>query len=372
MIEENTLYYWLALLYLRQTSPILLIKWLTTIGDIKSLFTASSDLLQKMGFKPAAITSIQQCNWDAVLQDYEWCQQNDCHIITLVDPRYPPQLKHIPDPPLVLFVQGEVAHLLKPQIAIVGSRNPTPYGKEAALQFAYYLVKQNFMITSGLALGIDAKSHEGALKANGITLAVFGTGLKHIYPAAHHVLAEKIRQQGALISEFLPDEKPRAFHFPRRNRLISGLSLGVLVVEAALRSGSLITARFALEQGREVFAIPGSIHNPLSRGCHALIREGAKLVECVDDILIELNAPFLPTHAIITPENPLTLDSRLQQLLADINDEVTPMDVITLRSGLTTSELSSMLLSLELQGYIEQLQGGYVKIRSKNIRGEYV
>ena len=199
--------------------------------------------------------------------------------MTLHDARYPELLKQIADPPSILFVQGDVSLLAKWQIALVGSRNPSASGRDTAYEFSRYLAQDGITINSGLAMGIDAASHQGALAAGGKTIAVIGTGLDRVYPAKHRELAHEIASTGAIVSEFALGTSPRAENFPRRNRIISGLSLGTVVVEAAVKSGSLITARMAMEQGREVFAIPGSIHNPLARGCHQLIRQGAKLVE---------------------------------------------------------------------------------------------
>jgi DNA processing protein len=229
--------------------------------------------------------------------------------LTVTDPRYPPQLADIHDPPPLLYVRGEVQLLSEPQIAIVGSRNPTPGGAEITQEFARHLTGYGLIVTSGLAQGIDGAAHLGALE-NGRTIAVFGTGLDRVYPAAHRTLARQIAENGALVSEFPPGCEPLAQNFPRRNRLISGLSLGVLVTEAALKSGSLITARTALEQGREVFAVPGSIRNPLARGCHALLRDGAKLVESAADILAEL-APLLRVALTATATAVAPLDLAL-------------------------------------------------------------
>jgi DNA processing protein len=206
------------------------------------------------------------------------------------DGRYPPLLREIPQAPPVLFVHGDPDCLRVPQLAMVGTRNPTPSGRETARQFAAHLAGAGMIITSGLALGIDAAAHQGALAGGGRTIAVMGTSLDRVYPAKHRDLARAIAERGALVSELPTGTPALAENFPRRNRLISGLALGVLVVEAALQSGSLITARLALDQGREVFAIPGSIHNPLAKGCHALIRQGAKLVETANDIVEELGA----------------------------------------------------------------------------------
>jgi len=294
-------------------------------------------------------------------QDLAWCLQPQNHFIPLTSPQYPPQLRDISDPPLGLFVQGDPAVLRLPQIAIVGSRNPTRSGADNAMQFGGFLAGYGLVITSGLALGIDAAAHRGALQVNGLSVAVLGCGLDQIYPSSHRELAEAISREGALASEFPPDTPPRPGLFPRRNRVISGLSLGVLVVEAALRSGSLITARQALEQGREVFAIPGSIHNPLAKGCHQLIRQGAKLVETGADVLEEL-APQLQVHptaaaSAAEPPEPV-LDADYRKLLDALGFDPTSTDTLIARTGLSAAEVASMLLVLELEGHVSSQAGG--------------
>ncbi|MCI0655067.1 MAG: DNA-processing protein DprA, partial [Methylococcaceae bacterium] len=245
--------------------------------------------LSALGLKQSTIDYLKSPDWAAIDNDFEWLNQPGHQAITLHDSRYPARLKEIAVPPPLLFVSGDPALLSTPQLSIVGSRNPSPSGVGTARNFAAALSGAGLCITSGLALGIDASAHEGSLNAGGKTVAVLGTGPDRVYPARHKQLAWKIAEKGCLVSEFPPGTRPKACNFPRRNRIISGLSLGVLVVEAAIQSGSLITARLALEQGREVFAIPGSIHNPLARGCNALIKSGAKLVETAQDILEELH-----------------------------------------------------------------------------------
>jgi DNA processing protein len=272
-------------------------------------------------------------------------------------------LRELEDAPPLLFLRGEVTQLHNPQLAVVGSRNPSVIGRETAYDFCRSLADSGLVITSGLALGVDAAAHRGALAGGGQTVAVFGTGLDRVYPAAHRELAHDIVEQGGvLVSEYAPGTAPLPGNFPRRNRIISGLSLGTLVVEAALRSGSLITARLAVEQGREVFAIPGSIHNPLARGCHQLIRQGAKLVETAQDILEEL-APQLKA-AIAEPQGMTecggeALDEEYQRLLACLHEAPSSVDQLVTRSGLTADAVSSMLLLLELQGYVVSTAGGY-------------
>ncbi|MCE3238642.1 MAG: protecting protein DprA [Gammaproteobacteria bacterium] len=368
MSDSNTLY-WLVATRLPEIGPITFHAWLALFGDIHVLFTATQSELANAGLSAKQIYALQNPDWEAAKKDLTWCEKNACTIITCVDPAYPRLLREIPDAPLVLYVRGDITLLNQPQLAIVGSRNPTPSGRELAYHFASTLVKAGLHITSGLALGIDAASHRGALDSGGKTLAVFGTGLHYIYPHNHRKLAEDITSNGLLVSEFSPYEPPQANHFPRRNRTISGLSLGVLVVEAALRSGSLITARYANEQGREIFAIPGSIHNPLAHGCHHLIRQGAKLVETATDILEELGtlhsaltSTKTPLKSIADPKKHDTLASPVRALLAQVGYEATSLDAIILRSGLTASEVSSMLLSLELQGFLKTVRGGYQRI----------
>ena len=362
--------YWIASGYLEGIGPIRLKNALEIFGNIKTFFTAPTELLQQAGISAKQIHTIKNIPWKIIENDLAWYEKNDCHLLTWVDEDYPKLLQETADAPPVLYVQGDAQLLNQAQLAMVGSRNPTATGLETAEQFAYALSQSGLVVTSGLALGIDAASHRGALAASDKTIAVMGTGLKQIYPKTNFELAQQIKRKGAIVSEFPAGMPAKAKYFPLRNRLISGLSLGVLVVEAALKSGSLITARFAAEQGREVFAIPSSIHHPLGKGCHHLIRQGAKLVENVEDILVELN----PLHGSIskktryfdTPSgnNIEDIDDKSQQLLMRIGYEPTALDTIVVRSGLTSSEVSSMLLSLELKGYIDTVPGGYTRNRN--------
>jgi DNA processing protein len=294
-------------------------------------------------------------------------QQPDNHLIRLDDPEYPALLRQTQRPPTVLFVHGDPRVLSRPQIAIVGTRHPTASGRETAREFGAHLARSGLVVTSGLARGVDGEAHEGALQAGALSVAVMGTGLNRIYPACHAALAHQIAEMGALVSELPPDTPVLAKNFPSRNRIISGLSLGVLVVEAALRSGSLITARLAAEQGREVFAIPGSIHSPMAKGCHALIRQGAKLVETGDDVLEELGplalaAATLEQHSATdsgeaSRDSP-ALDLEYQMMLEQIGSELVSVDALVQRCGLTAEVVSSMLLILELQGHVAAEPGG--------------
>lgn len=322
------------------------------------------------GLSTAVLQALQQPDWDQVERDLQWLSAADNrYVIDQKHAFYPELLKQIPDPPALLFVQGDIHLLNKWQLAIVGSRNPSASGRDSAFEFARYLASGDMVITSGLAAGIDAAAHKGALAATGKTIAVIGTGLDRVYPAVHRELAHQITDSGVMVSEFPLGTPPKAENFPRRNRIISGLSLGTLVVEAALKSGSLITARMAMEQGREVFAIPGSIHNPLSRGCHQLIREGAKLVETANDIVEELGAMagVVPQsadneEATEVARSPEELDEDYQQLFMFLGYDPVHIDTLIDRSGLTAEAVSSMLLLLELQGQVAALPGGrYVR-----------
>ncbi|GAB6141421.1 DNA-processing protein DprA [Methylosoma difficile] len=317
-----------------------------------------------LGLKSDLAHAIKNFDWTLLDADLDWLALPDNSIIPLTSPGYPAQLKEIADPPPLLFVRGNAKLLQAPQLAMVGSRNPSTQGKETAFDFAKLLSQQGFVITSGLALGIDAASHQGALAASGLTIAVAGTGLDRVYPAQNKDLALAIVKTGAIISEFPPGTTAKPNHFPRRNRIISGLCQGLLVVEAAKQSGSLITARMALEQNREVFAIPGSIHNPLARGCNALIRDGAKLVETTQDILEELSQYYQADDFVPEVVTQSMLDLEQQKLLNLVMFSPTSMDNLVENTGFSVETVSSMLLILELQGYIEATAGGcYTRIK---------
>ena len=289
------------------------------------------------------------------------------HIITLHDSRYPAHLKTINDPPPLLYVRGDPDYLQQPQLAMVGSRSPTTVGKRTACDFAEFLSNSGITITSGLARGIDGASHQGALQGIAGTVALVAHGLDIVYPASHQKLAEAISQRGAIVSEVPIGTAPHKGLFPRRNRIISGLSLGTLVVEAALKSGSLITAKHALEQGREVFAIPGSIHNPLARGCHQLLRQGAKLVETAEDILEELaphlkSAPSATNKKFEADKSGEKLDPDHQKLLKCLEYEPVTIDELVNRSGFTAAEVASMLLIMELEGSVVSEGSMFIRV----------
>ena len=297
----------------------------------------------------------------AIDADLAWLAASGARIVLSCDPEYPPLLRQDAGAPAALYVQGSVAALSSAQLAMVGSRSPTPAGRATAREFASWFARAGLTVTSGLATGIDAASHEGALAGGGETVAVYATGLDRVYPAEHAALVQRIRAQGALVSEFPPRTPPLRRHFPRRNRIIARLSLGTLVVEAARYSGSLITARLAAEAGREVFAIPGSIHSPLSRGCHQLIKSGAKLVEEAADVLSELRFSVPKERVSSPPEEPRAapaLDKEYEMLLDALGFEPATVDVLVARTHLPGESVASMLLILELEGRVAALPGG--------------
>ena len=312
-----------------------------------------------------------------VQADLAWLNADSAtSLISLDNATYPDLLRQIPKPPPLLFVRGNLDCLSLPQIAIVGSRNPSSGGYENAQRFAQYLAGNGFAVTSGLALGVDAAAHQGALMAQGKTIAVMGTGIDIVYPSRHHSLAQAILDGGgALVSEFPLGTGSQAAHFPQRNRIISGLSCGVLVVEAAIQSGSLITAQAALHQNREVFAIPGSIHNPLARGCHQLIRQGATLVETAVDIveqldgmlsyqrqtLHKLQAGVNSTASKPTPDIS-SLSTAEQQIVTAIGFDPVDIDELVERTGLGVGALAAQLIGLEIKGFVQQLGAGYQRV----------
>ena len=304
-------------------------------------------------------------------RDSDWLQEHNVHLLPLNDPLYPSLLLEIADPPPLLYVWGGLDCLSAPQLAVVGSRRPSRQGLSDSRDFSLVLAAGGFVITSGLAYGIDAAAHQAALDAGGRTIAVLGSGIDTIYPEANKDLAQAVSRQGAVISEFPLGTPPRATQFPSRNRIISGLSLGVLVVEAAVKSGSLVTARLAAEQNREVFALPGSIHNPISRGCNSLIRQGATLVQSADDIFVELRGWLnteltIPSGSMetsvelpaVTPE----LSDDEAQVLAAIGSEPVSLDEILIGTVQPLPALLAVLAELELAGLIESRGGSYCRI----------
>lgn len=327
-------------------------KLLQAFGSPSAVYGASVSALSRY-VKPAVAQAIAQGLDEADLAETRaWLQTPGNSILTVADADYPSVLLNIPDPPLLLYVKGHRELLGRPALAVVGSRNATAQGVSHAEAFSQTLGAAGLTIVSGMAYGIDAAAHRGSLPEAGSSIAVVGTGLDRIYPAAHRELAHWLARDGALISEFPLGTPPLAGNFPRRNRIISGLSLGCLVVEASLQSGSLITARMALEQGREVFAIPGSIHSPQAKGCHALIKQGAKLVESAQDILEDLG--WQKTLAQPTEKT----EENGHPLLEHLGFDPITMDELGQRSGLTIDALSAILLQLELDGMVASMPGG--------------
>jgi DNA processing protein len=307
--------------------------------------------------------AVRQAHLEATLA---WANMPGHAIVTLADARYPPTLLNIPDPPLLLYARGELALLAADALAVVGSRNATAQGRAHAERFSEELSRAGVTIVSGLALGIDAAAHAGGLRGPGSTVAVIGTGIDIDYPQRHRELARRIAVQGCIVSEYPLGTPPLAGNFPRRNRLISGLARAVLVVEAAAQSGSLITARMAAEQGRDVFAIPGSIHSPLAKGCHQLIRQGAKLVETTQDILEEMRPSWTAARAALPVSRTVEIhapngagdDESSTVVMQAMGYDPVDADTLALRCKLDAARLSAVLLGLELEGRVELLPGG--------------
>lgn len=386
-LNEQELFQRLKLWRTPGIGPMSMRRLIQQFGSADAVFNVNGQLLQTTGLKPPVIAAIQTPATDTIVgaeADLAWYHaMAHRHILTPEHEHYPTLLTDIDAPPPLLFAVGQTALLQDPQLAIIGSRNPSREGRENARAFAFYLAEHGLTITSGLAEGIDASSHQAALDCGGATIAVVATGLDMVYPSQNRKLAEHISQSGLILSEYPIGTKPLPQHFPRRNRIISGLSVGTLIVEATLKSGSLVTAKHAMEQGREVFAIPGSIHNPMAKGCHQLIRQGAKLVETAQDILEEI-APQLASYlhentstslkqdssklSRSSPSNPSPkaafemewdMDEDHQRILSALGSSPLPIDQIIVNTGLTTEVVSSILLMLELQGYVVACGGGH-------------
>ena len=322
--------------------------------------------LAELGFSSLQIQAWHKFDLSIIDRCLQWAQRPNCYIVTPDSTSYPYLLKQIHDPPKYLFVEGDPNVLGLAQIAIVGSRRASFNGLGLAHQFAKELAEHNLLITSGLALGIDGKAHRGALDGQGKTIAVFGAGVDVIYPRVHQQLAEEIKQQGALLSEFYPWTSPQAANFPKRNRIISGLSAGVFVIEAALKSGSLITARMALEQGRDVFALPNSVTNLYGQGSNGLIKQGAFLVESVQDILEQvttLGKCAIKHQMTESCDLPLQQELPFSSLLANVGDEATSIDMLASVCQQPVNEVMTQLLELELQGLVAAVPGGYIRTR---------
>lgn len=374
MTDTESLQAWISLWRVPGVGCKAIHTLLESLGDAKTILNASQQTLTKTGLTTRQAQSIVSQTTDSAKPDMLWLEQENHHLITFNDERYPTLLREISAAPPLLYVHGNVDLLNDPQIAIVGSRTPTPGGINNAFEFAKHFAKTGLCVTSGLALGIDGEAHKGALADDGVTIAVTATGLDRVYPAKNRELAHQIAERGALISENPIGTAPRAQNFPRRNRIISGLSIGTLVVEAAQRSGSLITADYANEQGRIVFAIPGSIHNPLARGCHKLIRQGAKLVETANDVMEDLASQIdlvtLNSNDQTFSENASDKSSKIERddendrLLGAMGYDPVSIDHLVIQTGLTPAALSSMLLVMELQGLIASNgRGNYTRIR---------
>ncbi len=360
-LDSSELKGWLALSTAPNVGPIRFTSLVKHFGSPEVVLSASEkELADLPDVGPVTASSIKQkVDWKLVDKQLELMEKNQVRLLTFKDEAYPENLKSIYDPPPFLFIRGQTKEEDKNAIAIVGSRAASPYGNQIAEQIGRELAKRGITIISGLAWGIDSIGHSSALEENGRTIAVFGSGLDIIYPPQNRKLAEKIVQKGAIVSEFLLGTKPEKQNFPRRNRLISGLSLGVVIIEAGAKSGALLTAQHALEQNREVFAVPGNIGAKTSEGTNRLIKEGAKLVTSVEDILEELRM----NTALQKKENGrIQKDlSRLSEQEKDIYNLITNephhIDKIAQDTQVTTSQALSTLLSLELKGFVKQLSG---------------
>lgn len=350
--------FFLALNRIPSIGPRTIMKCLRQWPNLQALFSSSETQLKEAGLSEQMCLGIRQVNWKKVEEDLAWEENANHHLLTWDHSFYPPLLREIYASPPVLYAKGCLNACEKKAIAMVGTRNPSITGSETAYQFAKILGQHEISIVSGLALGIDAKVHEGCLSANGQTIAVMGTGINRIYPARHAHLAEKISEKGLLISEFPLDTPPASGHFPRRNRIISGLSLFTVVIEATIRSGSLITARFALEQNRDVLAVPGSIYNPQASGCHYLVQQGAKLVSSAKDILQELDFEWV-VNGNANGQPPLAAIN--ENLIKFIGFEVTTADTVCKRSNLPIEKVTCALTELEIQGLIKAVPGGYMR-----------
>ena len=381
-MTRNEVAAWLQMLQAEGIGNDAARRLLAAFGLPQQVLAQSQSALQEVvsAHQAAALRQPQAQTQTLIETTWQWLQQGSSdvqrRILVLGDPDYPPLLLEMADPPLLLYAMGQVDRLrgAQPRIAMVGSRNPTPQGAVNARAFSKTFAERDWTVVSGLALGVDGAAHEGALQATphsdqGLaTIAVVGTGLDRVYPRQHRELAHRIAQHGVILSECSLGTPPLAHHFPKRNRIIAGLSHGVLVVEAALQSGSLITARLAAEQGKEVFAIPGSIHAPQSRGCHALIRQGAKLVESAQDVLEELRHVTFGIGGSVTGVGAVSENEAVSTdcsvhgketfLLQALGHDPVGLDALLERTGLDASTLQARLLELELAGVVGRLPGG--------------
>ena len=352
----QSLEHWLRLWHTPGVGPKTFNHLLNIFKDPKDVYETSYSTLVESGLTQQLAKTILANKANGYLVDLEWLGSNPRHhIVTIHSSLYPQELRHIQNPPPILYAAGDIKLLTTPQkIALVGSRKATHSAQTLAYEFAHNLSKLGFVIVSGLARGIDAQAHQGAMKfENGKTISVYANGLDITYPIQHKSLAKNIQNQGILMTEFPPNTKPLPQHFPRRNRIISGLSLGVIIIEAAAKSGTLITAKYALEQDREVFVIPGQIFNPLNAGSHQLIQEGAKLISSIDDIMIELQCHFIDQiEANNDSRKVKPIPADLNRLLNIIDYSPMPIEIIIAKSGLTPEQVSSMLMELEIGGHV--------------------
>lgn len=360
MVAVTELDAWLALLRVPGLGALGIGALIERLGSPEAAFDASDEALAACGLRVGARAALRKSDWNSIRPDLDWLDAPGHHCITMRDAAYPRLLAETAGAPPVLFVDGDPGVLSEPQLAVVGSRNPSPDGLIQARAFAKDLCAYGIVVTSGLAAGIDGAAHQAALDAGGRTIAVLGTGVDRIYPERHRHLAASIRERGALVSEFPVGAAPRAEYFPRRNRILSGLAMGTLVVEATQRSGSLITARCCAEQGRELFAIPGSIRNPLAKGCHRLIRDGAKLTETIEDILEELSplAVVVMKGAVAPAGEAPCADPEHARVLAEMGFAPISLDDLCIRSGLSAAQLSAVLLLLEMENRVISVPGG--------------
>lgn len=372
MLDEAELAAWLRLMRSPGLSSEAARRLLAAMGSPQAAVNAGPGVWREVAGSLAAQALIEPPEQsDAWLAScLGWLRQAPAqrHCLSLADPRYPAALLQTADPPFLLFAEGDLSRLSAPSLAVVGSRHATPQGLDNARAFAAHLSQAGYTIVSGLALGIDGAAHQGGLTGPGSTVAVIGTGPEQVYPRRHRALGAQIVARGLVVSEFLPGTPPLPPNFPRRNRIIAGLALGTLVVEAAPQSGSLITARLALDCNREVFAIPGSIHSPQSRGCHLLIKQGAKLVECAEDILSELQGrprPAVPASLFddLTDDAPAPVETDV--VLRALGHDPATLDSLCARTGWPPADLNARLLTLELDGRVGRLPGGLFQRRGR-------
>lgn len=359
MIKRN----YIALTTLKGLSSKHLALTLERFAPIEDLFNLTYAQKIELGIPAPLVDTFNTIDWKNVDDICDWEQRGSHHhLLTLIDPSYPSILKEITDPPPLLYAKGNLDALKPSALAVIGSRRASIHGLSNAYNFSKDLARKGLTIISGLADGIDSKAHQGALEAQGLTIAVMGTGIDNVYPYRNTSLAKSIENTGLLLTEFPLGAAPKPYHFPRRNRIISGLSLGVIVIEASLKSGSLITARLGLEQGREIFALPSSLDNPTAKGCHYLIKEGAKLIENINDIIEEFPDQLSLRHRSTEEKLTKKLELKTNSLVKFVGYELTPINTIMLSSGLSPQIVNSQLVDLELKGLIKSALGGYMRL----------